>query len=112
MPLSREADRERKRRARERQRAEMAAGAVVQFPAPSEVADAVKAELAGLPGAADRPGVSAAALRMAVVLDDVRLVPHWPSAARTLDVLLLRLHQASKGNRGGKLLAMRDARRE
>ena len=110
MPLSREADRERKRLARERARAERAAASVVvEFPAPSDVADAVRSELADLPGAITHPGLVAAAMTMARILDDPKEAAHHAAAARALGDMLARLHEVRSPS-GGKLAALRLAR--
>ena len=110
---TREESREYMREYRKRKRAE-AAATILTMPTPkpsTEVADAVKQELAGLAASADHPAIAASAMRMAQILDDPKASPHYAAAARSLDVLLMRLHQASRGNNGGKLLAMRKARR-
>jgi hypothetical protein len=109
MPLSREADRERKRRQAAQRRAEQGSAVVVELPRPSEVQDAVRQELSGLPGAQTHPALVAAALCMARILDDPKQSPHYPSAARSLDVLLMRLHEA-RGTGPTKLSLMRASR--
>jgi hypothetical protein len=76
------------------------------------VEQGVKAELASLAAVADHPGIAAVALRLAMILDDSAQAPHHSAAGRTLADLLGRLHDASRGNAGGKLLAMRQARRD
>jgi hypothetical protein len=113
---TREGERLYRRQWRARKREEAAAGAtILTMPTPkpsSEVCDAVKQELAGLAAPADYPGVASAALSVARILDDTRQAAHHAAAARSLDSLLSRLHDASKGSRGGKLLKMREARRD
>jgi hypothetical protein len=102
MPRTREEERAYRREWR-RKRAEAAAGAtVVWLPAakPSsegEVQAGVKAEIAGLPAAASHPGITQAAYAMARILDTEEARPHHPAAARSLDSLLTRLHDLSKG---------------
>jgi hypothetical protein len=123
MALDREKERERKRRYRERKRLEArdavgTAGTVLSIapkpveapPLSTDVQDGVRAELEGLAAAATHPGLAAAAVRMAAILDDPRSVPQHAQAARSLDGLLSRLHEASKGRGAGKLAAMRQAR--
>lgn len=117
MPMrTREEERLYRREWRARKREEAAAGAtILKMPAPkpsTEVQDGVRAELAALAATVTHPGLVAAAMSMTRVLDDPQSAPHHPAAARSLDGLLQRLHEASKGNHGGKLLAMRQARRE
>jgi hypothetical protein len=116
MPRTREEERLYRRQWRARKREQAAAGAtILTMPTPkpsTEVADAIKQELAGLAASAHYPGIAQAALAMARIMDDSRASAHHASAARSLDGLLSRLHDASKGSRGGKLLRKREARRE
>jgi hypothetical protein len=113
---TREEERLYRREWRARKREEAAAGAtILTMPAAtpsSEVADAVKQELAGLAASATCPGVASAAMSMAKIMDNPHATAHHAAAARSLDGLLQRLHDASKGSHGGKLLRMREARRE
>jgi len=61
----------------------VAASDVIE-PATTEVLDAVRAELAPLPVTVTRPGLVAAALAMARVLDDPAQAPDHPATARSL----------------------------
>jgi hypothetical protein len=72
----------------------------------------VQAELNGLAAAADYPGLAAVSRRLARVLDDDAEIAHHAAAARTLADILDRLHAQSRGRGGGKLLEMRQARRD
>jgi hypothetical protein len=117
----RERARERQRRYRARKRAEVAAddaeqqvraGVVAELRPDDEqvddnsVVDAVRAELDRLVLSRERPGVAAAALRLAAVLDDPTATPQAPAAARALHALLDDLRVEGEG-RGGKLAELR-----
>jgi hypothetical protein len=58
------------------------------------VVGAVCAELDGLPGAKARPGLAAAAVAMAAILDNPQAISTQPSACRQLLVALDKLHAA------------------
>jgi hypothetical protein len=62
---------------------------------------AVELELAGLPAAAERPGLAAAALALARVLDNPRAMSPHPPAARVLARLLDELRKPAQSRRGG-----------
>jgi hypothetical protein len=49
---------------------------------------------------------------MAKILDNQADTIHHAAAARALGEILTRLHRAHTGRAGGKLMAMRQARRE
>lgn len=68
---------------------------------------AVEAELADLPAAADQPGIAAACLALARVLDNPRHMSPHPSAARVLSKLLADLRSASARTSRGGLAAVR-----
>jgi len=72
---------------------------------PGRVEAGVQAELAGL--AQSRPGLAAAALALARILDNPRAVSSQPAAAKTLVVLLDRLFSASPRSRRGGLAVVR-----
>ncbi len=89
---TREQSREYMREYRARRRAEAAAAAPVNdAPITTEVQDAVRAELAPLPVTVTRPGLVAAAMAMARILDDPKSAPHHAAAARSLGDILTRL---------------------
>src|SRR6478752_5369239 len=88
----------------------VAASDVIE-PATTEVLDAVRAELAPLPVTVTRPGLVAAALAMAMILDDPAQAPHWPAAARSLGDILARLHSNTRRS-DTKLAALRASRDE
>lgn len=70
---------------------------------PSPVESGVLAELSGTVVQA-RPGLAAAALAMARLLDNPRAVSQQPAAAKVLAALLEKLHSASGGRRGNLAL--------
>jgi hypothetical protein len=72
---------------------------------------AVKAELDGMPEAERRPGLAAAAMSMAKLLDDPASAPQAPAAARVLRDLLDVLREPG-GLRTGALARLRAARVE
>ncbi|WP_375485111.1 hypothetical protein [uncultured Mycobacterium sp.] len=75
---------------------------------PGPVELAVQAELDNLPAPTDRPGVAAAALAMARLLDNPRAVGSQPSAAKVLAGLLRDLRSASVRGRYGRLKVVRE----
>jgi hypothetical protein len=88
---TREEDRVYRAQLRARKKAEAAApdtdATILQMPPPkpiTDVQDGVKAELAGLPATTSHPGLVAAAMSMARILDDPKSALHHPSAARAL----------------------------
>jgi hypothetical protein len=96
---------------RARKRAETAAVSCGGDSTTTDVQDAVRAELAPLPTTVTRPGLTAAAMAMAKILDDPKAGPHHASAARSLGDILARLH-SSRDHSGGKLAALRASRDE
>lgn len=64
-----------------------------------EVEKSVRAELAGLKSAESRPGLVAAAIAMAKVLDNRVAVSQHPSAARQLQSVLTDLHKGGAADR-------------
>jgi hypothetical protein len=113
---TREEDTRYRRELRARQRTEKATAdaTVVNMPTRTgEVEQGVRAELAMLTASADHPGIASMALRLAQIMDDSAQAPHHSAAGRTLADLLGRLNDASAHARGGgKLLEMRQARRD
>jgi hypothetical protein len=111
---TREQERVRKAQYRARKRAEVAGDATIldMRARPGRVEAGVRAELALLSAAAERPGLTEIALRLGAILDDQDAIVHHAAAAPVLDAVLGRLHDASRGHSGGKLLALREARRE
>lgn len=75
------------------------------LPAGLSVLDAVRTELDRAAAARKRPGLAAAALRLAALLDDPDATPQIPSAAKQLRDLLDALHDA--GQTGSKLGELR-----
>jgi hypothetical protein len=73
------------------------------------VVAAVEAQLADLPAALDRPGVTAVAVKLAQVLDNDSAVPQHAAAARALIEILGTLHKTSA--RRARLSAVRDMTR-
>ena len=65
------------------------------------VVAAVRAELGAAPAAAERPGLAAAALALAAILDDPQHVAVQPAAARQLVTILGTLSKRTQ--RRGKL---------
>jgi hypothetical protein len=111
---TREEERIYRREYRARRRAETESNTTVvpMRTRPGKVEAGVALELAGLAAAAECPGLAAISRRLAAILDDQAAVVHHASAARVLGDVLGRLHDASRGHGGGKLLAMRQARRD
>jgi hypothetical protein len=111
---TREQDRVYRAELRARKRAEAETDAtILDMPArPGDVEAAVRLELAGLAAAAERPGLAAATLRLAAILDDPGALVHHASAARVLGDILTRLHASKTNGDREKLLAMREARRD
>ena len=72
-------------------------------PGPVEVG--VEAEIAGLTQA--RPGLAAAALAMAKIMDNPAVVSSQPAAAKVLAALLDKLHSSLAQNRRGRLAVVR-----
>jgi hypothetical protein len=68
-------------------------------------ASSSRAEIAGL--AEGRPGLAAAALAMARIMDNPKAVSSQPSAAKVLASLLDKLRSASAQNRRGRLAVVR-----
>jgi hypothetical protein len=68
---------------------------------PGPVEAGVEAEIAGLAEA--RPGLAAAALALARILDNPRAISSQPPAARMLATLLDKLRSASAGRHLGRL---------
>ena len=64
-------------------------------PAEGAVTAAVTAQLAGLPEAESRPGLAAAAIRLAELLDRPEAMPQHPAAAGRLVELLEKLGRGS-----------------
>lgn len=79
----------------------------MQVAGPGDVELATVAELAGLSAAAEQPGLAAAAVAMAKVLDHPRALSPKPSAAKQLIAALDTLRMASARHRGGGLRAVR-----
>ena len=74
-------------------------------PAEGAVTAAVTAQLAGLPEAESRPGLAAAAIRLAELLDRPEAMPQHPAAAGRLVELLEKL---TRGNaKRGRLTLVR-----
>jgi hypothetical protein len=69
------------------------------------VVAAVRAELDGAPAAAERPGLAAAALALAAILDDPQHVAVQPAAARQLVGILGTLSKRTQ--RRGKLAVVK-----
>lgn len=69
--------------------------------------EAVSLEIDSL-GVSVRPGLAAAALAMAAILDNPRAVSSQPPAARVLTALLDKLRSASAHGRRGGLSVVRD----
>jgi hypothetical protein len=67
---------------------------------PGPVESAVTAELAGYPLSAERPGLSAVAVRLAQLLDNAKAVATYPSAVRELRRVLDALSKGAQGRRG------------
>lgn len=67
---------------------------------PATVEDAVRAELDALPAATARPGLAAAALALARLLDDLDSRPHHASAAGRLATILTELRGAARTTPG------------
>ena len=111
---TREQERDYRREYRARRRAETESDTTVvpMRTRPGRVEAGVQAELALLSAAGERPGLAAISRRLAAILDDTTATVHHASAARTLGDILGRLHEQSRGHSGGKLLKMREARRE
>jgi hypothetical protein len=107
---TREQDRVYRAELRARKRSE-AAAVLPMRTRPGKVEAGVALELAGLAAAAERPGLAAISRRLAAILDDETETVHHAAAAKTLADVLGHLHDASRGHSGGKLLAMRQARR-
>jgi len=107
---TREQDRIYRAELRARKRSD--AATVVPMPARlGKVEAAVQLELSGLAAAAERPGLTAIALRLGAILDDQGAIVHHPAAAKALDAVLERLHEASRGHAvGSKLRLIREAR--
>ena len=59
------------------------------------VTEAVRAQLAGLPAAQERPGTFAIAIRLAQLLDSQTAVPQYASAAKVLTEILSTLSKHS-----------------
>ena len=59
------------------------------------VTKAVRAQLAGLPAAQDRPGTFAIAIRLAQLMDTQSAVPQYASAAKVLSEILSTLSKHS-----------------
>jgi len=59
------------------------------------VTEAVRAQLAGLPAAQDRPGTLAIAIRLAQLLDNPTAVPQYASAAKVLADIITTLSKHS-----------------
>ncbi len=78
-------------------------------PGPGPVARAVADELAGAPGAGQRPGLVAVALVLAADLDNPDALPQHPAIAHRLTEVLDRL--AKTAARRPKLSAVRDMTR-
>ena len=77
-----------------------------EAPAPiGAVVAAVQAQLADLPAALERPGVTAVAVKLAEVLDNDSAVPQHAAAARALIEILGGLHKSSA--RRARLSAVR-----
>jgi hypothetical protein len=70
-------------------------------PHDGSVVAAVRAELGAAPAAAERPGLAAAALALAAILDDPQHVAVQPAAARQLVAILGTLSKRTQ--RRGKL---------
>jgi hypothetical protein len=70
------------------------------------VESGVQAEIGG-PGTDARPGLAAAALALARVMDEPRAVNQQPAAAKVLAALLEKLHSASARGRRGNLAVVR-----
>ena len=79
-------------------------------PPSTEAQDGVAAELAMLNASATHPGLAAAAMVLARLLDDKLWPSQHSSASRSLETILTRIREANKGKEGGKLAAMRQAR--
>ena len=71
------------------------------------VSDAVQLELDALGAAESRPGLAAAALAMAAILDKELYVAQQPAAAGRLVAILSMLHKRSSNRRGGFLSEVR-----
>ena len=69
------------------------------------VVAAVRAELNAVPAAAERPGLAAAALALAAILDDHQHVAVQPAAARQLAAILGTLSKPTQ--RRGKLAVVK-----
>ena len=95
-----ESDYQRARRCRQR---EQVCDPVQSEPGPVEVG--VEAEIAGLTQA--RPGLAAAALAMAKIMDNPAVVSSQPAAAKVLAALLDKLHSSLAQNRRGRLAVVR-----
>jgi hypothetical protein len=65
----------------------------------------VRDELGAAPAAAQRPGLAAAALALAAILDDSKHVPTQPAAARQLVAILSTL--SKRAQRRGKLAVVK-----
>jgi hypothetical protein len=115
---SREQSREYMRQYRARKAAEVKAAAdavILQMPPPAPVTtvqSAVRRELDSLTATPEHEGSAAVAMRLAAILDDEGQAIHFPATARALGEVLVRMHKASVGRSGGKLMAMRLARRD
>lgn len=110
MPHTREEHRLYMREWRKRRAEEEAAALRALHPATTAVEIAVRAEPSGLAGVDTHPGLAAACLVLAKTLDDPGMLPHHAAAARSLTLLLGRIHEASRGATRGKLAAMRHLR--
>lgn len=66
---------------------------------------AVRAQLAGLPAAEDRPGLVAIAIRLAQLMDTQSAVPQFSAAAKVLSEIITGLTRQSR--HPGRLTAVR-----
>ena len=73
----------------------------------ANVESAVMAEINALDGSTVRPGLAAAAVAMARILDNPKAVSSQPPAARVLTSLLDKLRSASAQGRRGRLSVVR-----
>jgi len=69
------------------------------------VTQAVRAQLAGLPAAKDRPGLVAIAIRLGQLMDTESAVPQYSAAAKVLSDIITGLSRQSR--RPGRLTAVR-----
>ncbi len=70
------------------------------------VTEAVRAQLADIAGALERPGLVAIAIRLAQLLDNQAAIPQHPQTAHRLTEVLTTLSKSS--NRRGRLSIVRD----